>query len=131
MITILPEKDPQKAKPLLNTCGAEGEKAAVLRMRDNADELGYAVVDVKASCLRILDLHIAGIQDNKSPAPEQRMLADGLIRAAASYAANNGAYDIECQFPGFDNLLTQMGFHKENNIYKADCATFIKYCKSC
>lgn len=131
MITILPEKDPQKAKPLLDACGAEGEKAAVLCMRDNTDELGYAAVDIKASCLQILDMHIAGTEDSEHPTPEQRMLADGLIRAATSYAANNGAYAIECHFKGFESLLLQMGFKKDNNIYKANCSLFVKYCKSC
>lgn len=87
--------------------GAE-DNAEILVMNEAGAELGYVVVDVKSSTLRILKMELCG-NDSQSDA-QSHMCADSMMRAAASYGATVGAYQIESLVPAFNQQFQSCGF---------------------
>jgi hypothetical protein len=98
-------------------------------MSDSADELGYVVVDIRASVIRMLAMQMNGFEDYHDMTPEVRICADSMMRAAASYGANNGAYKIESHILPLNDFYTSIGFKMEHDIVSCDLTNIIKVCK--
>ncbi|HEX3038405.1 MAG TPA: hypothetical protein VHO94_05355 [Oscillospiraceae bacterium] len=99
-------------------------------MCDSAEELGYVVTDIQASVLRMLTMKITGCDDFHNLTPDIRICADSMMRAAASYGANNGAYKIESHITELNPFFASIGFTIKNNIASCDLKNIIKICKS-
>lgn len=128
MITILPLQDPKRVQELLADLPDKGDYAAVLMMGDPADELGYVAVDVKDSVLRMRKMEVFG-SNLEQPDLNARICSDSLMRAAASYGANKGAYRIETEVPGLGTLLKASGFLAEGRKFVCDLSKIVKICK--
>lgn len=105
MITVLPLRDDLRKKQLLKAVSAGHPDGQVLTMQEGGEELGFAVLDVEASVLRIHRLCVHGDDPGG-------MLTDFLMRSAASYAANFGAYQIEMYDRDFLDFFCRRGFEK-------------------
>ena len=92
-----------------------------MMMGDPAGELGYVAVDVKDSVLRMRKM--------EEPDLNARICSDSLMRAAASYGANKGAYRIETEVPGLGTLLKASGFLAEGRKFVCDLSKIVKICK--
>lgn len=101
--------------------------AEVLLMTEAGHETGYIVVDIKDSTIRILKLIIEKSVLNEQN-PEALMIADSLMRAAASYGASLGAYQIESRITEFQNYFQSVGFLKSKNGFLCNLSNIIKIC---
>ena len=108
MITVLPLRDASRKQALLAMVPLSGSEGQVLVMCDGSQELGFAVLDLHASVLRLHQLSLS--QDDLDG-----MLADFLMRAAASYAANFVAYRIEIYDPVFLPFFRSRGFQGQGS----------------
>ena len=99
-----------------------------MMMGDPADELGYVAVDVKDSVLRMRKMEVFG-SNLEQPDLNARICSDSLMRAAASYGANTGAYRIETEVPGLGTLLKASGFLAEGRKFVCDLSKIVKICK--
>lgn len=98
-------------------------------MKDGEDELGYVAVAIKSSVLYMLAME-AGREALKVPLTmEQRFCADSLMRAAASYGANNGAYKIESHIPQINGMLQGLGWQLEDDIAVTELKNIVKFVK--
>ena len=92
MINILPVGEPDKSTYLQGT-GILEDACELLLMKDKEDVLGGVAVTIENSELLLLKLFVEGA-DLSALTAEQRFMADSLLRAAASYGANQYAYRI-------------------------------------
>lgn len=97
-------------------------------MSSGDEELGYVVADICASVVRMLAMTIAGCEDFNSLSPDACMCADSMMRAAASYGANNGAYKIESHIAALNLLYASAGFAIENGIASCDLKNIVRVC---
>lgn len=106
MISVLPLQDSGRQTALLKNFpqAADGQ---VLMMCDGTEELGYTVIDIAHSILHIHRICVHG----EDPGG---MLADFLMRSAASHAANFGAYRIEICDPNWFGFFCARGFVQED-----------------
>lgn len=101
--------------------------AEVLSMTEADREAGYIVVDIKDSTIRILRLIIEKSELNEQN-PEALMIADSLMRAAATYGASIGAYQIESRITEFQNYFQSVGFIKSKKGFLCNLSNIIKIC---
>jgi hypothetical protein len=105
------------------------DNATVFIMCDKTEELGYAVADIQSSAVRMLFMDIAGNDSYSDLSPETRICADSLMRAVASYGANNGAYRIESHIEFLDDFFLTLGFQRNKNAVYTNLDNIIKICK--
>lgn len=113
MITVKPIEDNIRKKELLASSGALLSSGNVLDMKDAAQELGYIVVDINHSILRLQSIHLANGSLEELDA-ESKLCVDFLMRAAASYGANHGAFRIENHIAPLHSFFVTKGFVMEN-----------------
>lgn len=98
-------------------------------MKDGEDELGYVAVAIESSVLQMLAMKAGGEAFRDPLTMEQRFCADSLMRAAASYGANNGAYKIESHVPQINGMLQGLGWRIEGNIAVTELKNIVKFVK--
>ena len=91
MITVKPIEDNIRKEQLLSKYHCSAADSTVLIMKDGACELGYAVIDLIQGKLLIHDICLTN-GSVQEPNAEDKIYIDFLMRAAASYGANHGAY---------------------------------------
>ena len=129
MITILPIKNKIREGQILQTVhGAEAD-AKILLMCDGQDELGYVVIDMKSSVIRMLKMEVFGCADLSKLNEQNRMCADSMVRASASYGATVGAYQIESQIVGLEHYLHSVGFIESGSRFLSPLSNFVKISK--
>lgn len=131
MLTILPEKNPEIAQPILSRHGAQAQEAAVLSARCGEEFLGYIALDLHEFSIQILDLSLTGCDDDLDLAKMDKPLADSLIKAAASYGMNRNCFVAECTNQKLFSLLQSFGFQQIDNKMTIDFARLIGKCKNC
>ncbi len=97
-------------------------------MSDGQVELGYVVIDMKSSVIRMLKMEVYGCNDFTKLNEQNRMCADSMMRAAASYGATIGAYQIESQINGLEKYLNSVGFITSKNKLTSPLLNFVKIC---
>lgn len=97
-------------------------------MGADADELGYVAVDLKDSILRMRKLEVFGA-NLEQPDLNARVCVDSLMRAAASYGANKGAYRIETEISSLGALLSRVGFQEKDGKFGCALSKIVKICK--
>lgn len=120
MITILPVQGESLAW-VRQTCPTVTD---LLMMKDGEQELGSVGVSVGNSSLEICLLEVAC--DGET---ERRFYADSLLRAAASLAANRGAYQIVCSLSAWASFLRAEGFREEKERFVLQTKQIVKFCK--
>lgn len=103
MISVLPLHDDSRKARLLQDFPEAAPDGQVLLMCDGSEELGFVILDLAHSILRIHHICVHGDDPGG-------MLADFLMRSAASYAANFGAYQIELYDQDFFAFFCARGF---------------------
>ena len=128
MITVHPMTDKEKVGRILGKIPGAEDDAVVLTMQENGIQMGYVAVDVKSSVLRMHTMQVAGCDDFSNLDEHSRMCAEFLVKSAASYAANNGAYKMRSFVSGLETFLKTMGFEQENDNMSIDLIKIVKYC---
>lgn len=105
--------------------GAEAD-TKILLMNDEQNELGYVVIDIKASTIRMLKMEITGCMDLSKLNEQSRICADSMLRASASYAATVGAYQIESRIAGLEHYLYSVGFIESGDRLLSPLSNFVK-----
>lgn len=112
MITILPAAEPDRSRRLDAMGLGSLEGAEILLMKERDAILGSAAVAIENSELILLRLSVEGALLT-GLSPEQRFIADSLLRAAASYGANQGAWRLVSREEEAEAFLRAEGFQKE------------------
>lgn len=77
-------------------------------MSEAGQELGFVVIDIKASTIRMLKMDLC---ENFQKQNAQTLLnVDSMMRAAASYGATVGAYRIESFVDEYKEYFCRVGF---------------------
>ncbi len=121
-------EDKKREEAILADISDRGDNTAVLLMGDASEELGYVAVDIKDSVLRMRKMEIKGSR-LEQPDLNARICSDSLMRAAASYGANKGAYRIATDIAGLGKLLAPIGFVEEENSFVCELSKIVKICK--
>jgi len=121
-------KDRTRAGLIIQTLHDAEADAEVLLMSDGSNELGYVVIDMISSVIRMLKMEVFGCHDFTNLKEQNRMCADSLMRATASYGATVGAYQIESQIDGLEYFLQSVGFSASENKLVSPLSNFIKIC---
>ena len=129
MLTILPIKEESRLQEILKGIPGAEDNADVLLMKEGEDELGYVAVAIKSSVLHMLAMEAGGGALKVPLTMEQRFCADSLMRAAASYGANNGAYKIESHIPQINGMLQGLGWQLEDDIAVTELKNIVKFVK--
>lgn len=128
MVSILPLKDPARAGQILKSVPGAEDNARVLLMREGTDELGYIAVDLKSSTIRMLKMEVFGCKDFLESDGNSRMCADSLMRAAASFGAAVGAYQMESKITDWEPFFQSAGFTPKNGKIVCPLSNFVKIC---
>ena len=122
MISVLPASGEEKRAFLAQ----EPEALELFILREGETERGRAGVS-----LRHGSLWISQFETEEKNAPEDRRFwADTLLRAAASCAANHGAYRLCCTLPGLESFLRSEGFSREGNVWSLPTESIVKIKKN-
>lgn len=120
MITILPVQ----GEPFAQVRQMHPEVTDLLVMKDGEQELGSIGVFAGNSSLEICCLEVSCEEE-----AERRFYADSLLRAAASLAANRGAYRIVCSLSAWASFLRAEGFREEEERFVLQTEQIVKFCK--
>ena len=110
------------------TQGAENN-AEILVMSEEGREFGYVLIDIKSSVVRMLKIEIFGCNDLSNMDSHSRMCADSMMRAAASYGATVGAYQIESKIDALEDYFCSVGFVFSGGRWLNSLLNIVKICK--
>ena len=127
MITVKPMQDRDEEKQLLAGVPGAEENARILIMKDGDETLGWATAEIKEQALVILKLTAGAYDCTHKPGMEEVFVLDTLLRAAASYGANNGCDRIETAFPDFYDFFKLRGFSTDTAHAFTDMSTIVHY----
>jgi hypothetical protein len=97
-------------------------------MSDGGNELGYVLIDVKSSVVRILKMMVCGYDDLSKIDAHSRMCVDSMMRASASYGATVGAYQIESELDSLGVYFSSVGFEYSNGKWIDPLINIVKIC---
>lgn len=121
MISVLPASGEEKRAFLAQ----EPEALELFILREGETERGRTGVS-----LRHGSLWIVLFETEKGTAENRRFWADTLLRAAASCAANHGAYRLCCSLPTLEAFLRSEGFSREGNMWSLPTESIVKIKKN-
>lgn len=127
MIEILPMKDEERERDILERLGAAGPEARVLAMCERGQTLGTAALQLDGTVLRILELAAEGYDGSRAPQGEEIFILDSLMRSAASYGETFGADRIETAFPDFFGFFHARGFDCDETHAYTPMSTIVRY----
>lgn len=89
-----------------------GEKTvcAYVALEDDAI-LGKCLVEVTGYTCTISELAQTGAD---------KLVTEGLVRAALNFAANRGAYLASCSIVQIADVLKMLGFSEENGVFRGE-----------
>lgn len=128
MITILPMADERRKGAILSRYPYLRGQGDVMVMAEKAEELGTVVLSVDGNVLRMYDLTVAG-QKLEALDGMGQIVADSLMRAAASYGETKGARQVVSHVKGLEGFLMQKGFHEEDGDMVTKMSNLIHRCK--
>lgn len=109
----------ERAAILKNVPEADAD-AQLLQMTDGGKTIGWVAIDIRSSVVRMLAMELEGKLVAQALPAQNIFLADFLMRAAASYGANHGAYRIASHIPPLEPLLRPLGFTGEDGWVATD-----------
>ena len=108
MITVKPIEDNIRKEQLLSQYHCSAADSTILVMKDGVCELGYAVI--------------------QEPNEEDKLYIDFFMRAAASYGANHGAYQMENCVEELHSFFISKGFVLEHGICTIPISKIVHIC---
>ncbi len=127
MIEILPMKDREQEREILDGIDCTGPQARVLAMCERGKTLGTVALELEGGVLRILQLAAEGYDFSEAPKGETIFILDSLMRSAASYGENFGAGSIETAFPDFFGFFRARGFDSDDTHAFTPMSTIVRY----
>ena len=127
MIEILPMKDREQERKILDGIDCAGPQARVLAMCEREQTLGTVALELEGGVLRILQLAAEGYDFSEAPKGETIFILDSLMRSAASYGENFGADSIETAFPDFFGFFRARGFDSDDTHAFTPMSTLVRY----
>ena len=115
MITVKPIEDNIRKEQLLSKYHCSADDSTILVMKDGVCELGYAAIDLIQGKLLIRNIFLTNGSVQELNA-ENKIYIDFLMRAAASYGANHGAYQMENCVEELHSFFVSKGFVLEHGI---------------
>ena len=127
MITVKPIEDNIRKEQLLSKYHCSAADSTILVMKDGACELGYAVIDLIQGKLLIRNICLTN-GSVQEPNAEGKIYIDFLMRAAASYGANHGAYQMENCVEELHSFFVSKGFVLEHGICTVLISKIVHIC---
>ncbi len=128
MITVKPIEDKMRKEQLLSKHHGSFTSGEILVMNDGECELGYAVIDLEHGKLSIDALCLPNGFE-KELNEEEKLYIDFLMRAAASYGANHGAYQMENRVAKLHSFFVSKGFSLEDGMCTIPISKIVRICK--
>lgn len=128
MITILPMADEKRKAEILSSYPMVAAKQDVLVMAEAEEELGYVVLAVDHTNLKLLDMTVSG-SSLTDLTPMAAMVADSLLRGAASYGEHFGAERILAYLPQLAPFLIGKGFQREGDCLALPMSAIVRRTK--
>lgn len=128
MITVKPIEDKMRKEQLLSQYHCSVTNGTILVMKDGAYELGYAAIDLIQGKLLIHGICLTN-GSVKEPDAEAKIYIDFLMRAAASYGANHGAYQMENCVVELHSFFVSKGFSLEDGVCTIPISKIVHICK--
>ncbi len=112
MIFYKPYLDRQDIYTMFPHADLTGEKivCAYVALEDDAI-LGKCLVEVTGYTCAISELVQTGAD---------KLVTEGLVRAALNFAANRGAYLASCSIVQIADVLKILGFSEENGVFRGE-----------
>lgn len=112
MIFYKPYLDRQDIYTMFPHADLIGEKTvgAYVALEDDAI-LGKCLVEVNGYTCAITELVQTGAD---------KLVTEGLVRAALNFAANRGAYLASCSVVQIADVLKMLGFSEENGVFRGE-----------
>ena len=112
MIFYKPYLDRQDIYTMFPHADLTGEKivCAYVALEDDAI-LGKCLVEVTGYTCAISELVQTGAD---------KLVTEGLVRAALNFAANRGAYLASCSIVQIADVLKMLGFSEENGVFRGE-----------
>jgi hypothetical protein len=98
-------------------------------MCNGQDELGYVVIDVKSSVVRMLEMKVFECADLTMLNQHSHFCADSMMRASVSYGIAVGAYQIASLIPDLEHYFYSLGFIAWDNCLRSQLSNFVKISK--
>ncbi len=128
MITVKPIEDNIRKEQLLPKYHCSATDSTILVIKDGECELGYAVIDLIQGKLLIHDIYLTN-GSVQEPNAEDKLYIDFLMRAAASYGANHGAYQMENRVEKLHSFFVSKGFTLEQDVCTIPISKIVHMCK--
>lgn len=118
MIFYKPYLDRQDIYTMFPHADLTGEKTvcAYVALEDDAI-LGKCLVEVTGYTCTITELVQTGAD---------KLVTEGLVRAALNFAANRGAYLASCSIAQIADVLKILGFSEENGVFRGEIPELLK-----
>lgn len=127
MITVKPIEDNIRKEQLLSRYHCSAADSTILVMKDGVCELGYAAIDLIQGKLLIRNVFLTNGSAQELNA-ENKIYIDFLMRAAASYGANHGAYQMENCVEELHSFFVSKGFVLEHGICTIPISKIVQVC---
>lgn len=115
MITVTPIENKTRKEALLASTNSLFHSGNVLVIKDGGQELGYIVIDIDHSVLRLQSLYLEhGTLETLDA--QAALYVDFLMRSAASYGANHGAFRVENTIAPLHDFFITKGFSMEHGV---------------
>lgn len=118
MIFYKPYLDRQDIYAMFPHADLTGEKTvcAYVALEDDAF-LGKCLVEVDGYTCAIAELVQTGAD---------KLVTEGLVRAALNFAANRGAYLASCSLVQIADVLKMLGFSEKNGVFRGEIPELLK-----
>ena len=118
MIFYKPYLDRQDIYTMFPHADLTGEKivCAYVALEDDAI-LGKCLVEVTGYTCAISELVQTGAD---------KLVTEGLVRAALNFAANRGAYLASCSLVQIADVLKMLGFSEKNGVFRGEIPELLK-----
>ena len=127
MITVKPIEDKIRKEQLLSKYNCSVTDSTILVLKDGACELGYAVMDLIQGKLLIHDVCLTN-GSVQEPNAEDKIYIDFLMRAAASYGVNHGAYQMKNCVEKLHSFFVSKGFALEHGVCTIPISKIVHIC---
>lgn len=131
MISVLPvpENEREQFCTVHPVCR---EYSCLYSATEGGIEIGWFSVREEENCLIIPQMQLTGYAAGNPMNDEEKMIAELMIRSAASYALNRYLPEICCEEASIEAFLPEMKFTKNSvGIYTIQLQKLIHKCAGC
>ena len=131
MITVKPVTDARIFLPVLRRFKDNDGQMTVLLAEENGVNLGHAVISLHEKRLSILKLELYFFDKSQTLDENTKWIADLLVRAAVSYAANRNVFVVYGINHDDFNVYRQLGHKIVGDIALIDVIKILGKCDNC